>query len=160
MIIAKNKVVQIHYTLTNDEKDILDSSVGREPLAFIQGIGNIIPGLEKAIEGKVVGEKLQVSIEPEEAYGVPNQDLTQTVSKAIFQDQEKVEVGAQFQIQGPEGDMIGRISKIEDDNVTIDLNHPLAGVRLHFDVEIVSIRDASNEELDHEHAHGIGGHQH
>jgi FKBP-type peptidyl-prolyl cis-trans isomerase SlyD len=160
MIIEKDKVVQMHYTLTDSEGTKLDSSEGKAPLAFIQGVGNIIPGLEKQIEGKLVGEKVTAIIPPEEAYGLKSDKNVQTVEKAMFQEPEAVKVGAQFHMKSPEGVTVATVAALEGETVTLDLNHPLAGVTLHFDVEIVSIREATEDELSHGHAHGEGGHHH
>lgn len=160
MEIANEKVVQIHYTLTNDAKEVLDTSDGREPLAYLQGRKNIIPGLESALEGKAKGDKLNVSIEPKEAYGEVMAELVQTVPVTQFDSPENVKVGAQFQVQMGQGMGIATIKEVNGDQVTLDMNHPLAGQTLHFAVEVVEVRDATAEELEHGHVHGPGGHQH
>lgn len=162
MTISEKKVVQMHYTLKSTQGEVLDSSAGREPLAYIQGIGNIIPGLEKQLEGKVVGDKVQAVVAPEEAYGEKQDALVQVVPKAGFQGDadEVLQEGMQVQVQTNQGAQIATVTKIAGDDVTLDLNHPLAGETLHFDVEIVEVRDATSEELDHGHVHGPGGHQH
>ena len=161
MTIENNKVASIDYTLTNDTGETLDTSVGKEPLKYIQGHQNIIPGLEKALEGKSTGEKLTVTVPPEEAYGTSSPASIQTVSKEVFQGVDNIDVGMQFQAQGEGGQpIIVTVTKVEDDQVTIDGNHPLADQTLTFDVEIKEVRDATEEELEHGHVHGIGGHQH
>ena len=161
MTIGNNKVASIDYTLTNDAGETLDTSIGKEPLNYIQGHQNIIPGLEKALEGKSVGEKLTVTVPPEEAYGISSPASIQTVSKEVFQGVDNIDVGMQFQAQGEGGQpIIVTVTKVEDDQVTIDGNHPLADQTLIFDVEIKEVRDATEEELEHSHVHGIGGHQH
>ena len=161
MTIENNKVASIDYTLTNDAGETLDTSIGKEPLNYIQGHQNIIPGLEKALEGKSVGEKLTVTVPPEEAYGTSSPASIQTVSKEVFQGVDNIDVGMQFQAQGEGGQpIIVTVTKVEDDQVTIDGNHPLADQTLTFDVEIKEVRDATEEELEHGHVHGIGGHQH
>ena len=161
MTIENNKVASIDYTLTNDTGETLDTSVGKEPLKYIQGLQNIIPGLEKALEGKSTGEKLTVTVPPEEAYGTSSPASIQTVSKEVFQGVDNIDVGMQFQAQGEGGQpIIVTVTKVEDDQVTIDGNHPLADQTLTFDVEIKEVRDATEEELEHGHVHGIGGHQH
>lgn len=160
MNIAKHSVVSIHYKLTNDGGETLDSSEGRSPLAYIQGIGQLIPGLEKALEGKVVGHKDKVTIQPAEAYGERNDALIQAVGKEQIQGTDEVQVGMQFETQGPQGPMLLTVVEVKDAEVVLDGNHPLAGVTLHFDVEVVGVRAATEEELDHGHVHGEGGHQH
>lgn len=161
MIIENNKVASIDYTLTNDAGETLDTSIGREPLSYIQGHQNIIPGLEKALEGKTAGEKLTVTVPPEEAYGNSNPASIQTVARDVFQGVENIDVGMQFQSQGEGGQpIIVTVTKIEEDQITIDGNHPLADMTLTFEVEIKEVRDASEEELSHGHVHGPEGHQH
>jgi len=161
MTIENNKVASIDYTLTNDAGETLDTSIGKEPLNYIQGHQNIIPGLEKALEGKSAGEKLTVTVPPEEAYGTSSPASIQTVSKEVFQGVDNIDVGMQFQAQGEGGQpIIVTVTNVEDDQVTIDGNHPLANQTLTFDVEIKEVRDATEEELEHGHVHGIGGHQH
>lgn len=160
MQIAKNKVAVIEYTLKNNDGEVLDTSEGGEPMAYIQGVGNLIPGLEDALEGKAVGDDVQVTIPPEKAYGVQNDDLVQVVERGVFQGVDDLQVGMQFQAQSDDGVQVIWIAKIEGDEVTIDGNHPLAGETLNFDVKVVEVRDASAEELDHGHVHGPGGHHH
>jgi len=160
MTIENNKVASIDYTLTNDAGETLDSSAGKEPLTYIQGHQNIIPGLEKALEGKAVGDKLTVTVPPEEAYGINEPSLIQEVSKDVFQGVDNIDVGMQFQAQGEGGPLVVTVTKIEDEKITIDGNHPLADQILTFDVEIKNVRDASEEELSHGHVHGPHGHQH
>ncbi|MCA9407833.1 MAG: peptidylprolyl isomerase [Candidatus Omnitrophica bacterium] len=160
MKIENNKVVSIHYTLKNDQGEVLDTSNGNNPLGYIQGIGNIIPGLEKALEGKIVGDKVNAVIPPEEAYGKKDERLIQPVPISQFPKKEEVQVGVQFQMQSPQGVRIATVAKVEGENVVLDLNHPLADVTLHFDVEIVEVRDATEEELSHGHVHGPHGHEH
>ena len=156
MQIANNKVVSFDYTLTNDAGEVIDSSQGGEPLVYLHGAQNIIPGLESALEGKVVGETLQVAIEPADGYGEYNEELTQVVPSEMFQGVEKIEAGMQFQAETSEGVQVVRIAKVDGDNVTIDGNHPLAGERLNFDVSVKDVRDASEDELEHGHVHGEG----
>lgn len=160
MQISANMVVSIDYTLTDDQGAVIDSSDGREPLAFIQGIGNIIPGLERALEGKAQGDSLKVSIAPEDAYGERSDDLTQAVPKEMFEGADEIEVGSQFQTMSETGPQVVTVVAVDDAHVTVDSNHPLAGENLHFDVTIIEIRDASAEELEHGHVHGPEGHDH
>jgi FKBP-type peptidyl-prolyl cis-trans isomerase SlyD len=161
MQIANNSVVSIEYTLKDDEGNILDSSEGRDALSYLHGAGNIIPGLENALAGKATGEELSVTVGPEEGYGERIEQLMQVVSRDIFESIDKIEVGMQFQGQSAdEQPMIITITAIEGDDVTIDGNHPLAGVNLNFDIKIVDVRDATAEELAHGHVHEPGGPDH
>lgn len=155
-----NAVVLIHYTLTSDAGETLDSSAGREPLAYLQGFGNIIPGLEQALLGKKAGDKLKVSIAPADAYGVRNDELVEVVPRSAFGGAPDLEVGMQFQARTPEGMKVVTIVDVSGDEITLDGNHPLAGETLHFDVEVVTVRAATAEELEHGHVHGDGGHHH
>ncbi len=157
--IANNHVVSFHYTLTNAEGETLDKSQG-EPLAYLQGAGNIIPGLEKALEGKAVGDKFTVTIPAAEGYGEYNPDLVQEVPAQMFQGVENIEAGMQFQAQTDDGVQIVTVKAIEGENIIVDANFPLAGQDLTFEVEIVEVRDASAEEIEHGHVHGAGGHHH
>jgi FKBP-type peptidyl-prolyl cis-trans isomerase SlyD len=156
MQITKHKVAAIHYTLTDNDGNILDSSAGREPLSYIHGIGNLIPGMEEGLEGKTKGEKFNIKVSPEKGYGVKSNDLFQEVPKSAFGDQ-KVEVGMQFQTN--RGGVV-TVTKVGLETITVDANHPLAGVELNFDVEVIEIRNATEDELAHGHVHGPGGHQH
>ncbi|MBV0932257.1 FKBP-type peptidyl-prolyl cis-trans isomerase [Marinobacterium weihaiense] len=160
MQIAEKSVVSIHYTLTNAEGNVLDSSNGQEPLAYLHGAGNIIPGLENALAGKAVGDSLQVTVEPEEGYGPVRDELVQDVDRSAFAGIDDVQPGMQFMAQTPWGEQPVTVVKVEGDNITLDGNHPLAGQTLTFDVEVVEIREASDEEVEHGHVHGEGGHQH
>ena len=161
MQIAENAVVAIDYTLRNDEGEILDSSEGAQPLAYLHGVGNIIPGLEQALVGKSAGDELEVSIEPEDAYGEYSVELVATLSRSMFEGVDELQVGMQFHASAPDGGMqVVTIRDLDGDEVTVDGNHPLAGQRLHFKVKVVSVRAATSEELDHGHVHGEGGHHH
>ena len=161
MTIAANKAVSIEYTLTNDDGDVIDSSAGGAPLVYLQGAGNIIPGLEKALDGKAVGDELEVTVEPEDAYGEYSAELVSTLSASMFEGVDQLEVGMQFHASAPDGQMqIVTIRDLDGDDVTVDGNHPLAGQRLTFKVKVVAVRDASEEEVAHGHVHGEGGHQH
>jgi len=160
MNIAKDKVVSIDYTLTNDNGDVLDSSSGREPLAYLQGHNNLIPGLEKELEGKVKGDKLVAIIPPEQAYGLRSEEMVQNVPRENFENPDEIKVGAQFQVQMQDQVQIAVVTEVKDDIITVDMNHPLADETLHFDVEVMEVRDASAEELEHGHVHGAGGHHH
>ncbi len=160
MVIARDKVVIIHYTLTNEAGETLDSSSGGDPLAYLQGHGNIIPGLEKALEGRQPGDKLSVRVEPAEGYGVRDEALVQQVPRRQFGGTD-VRPGMQFHAQTTQGHTrVVTVKRIQGDMVTVDGNHPLAGEALHFEVEITDVRDATHEELEHGHVHGPGGHHH
>ncbi|MDX1442929.1 MAG: peptidylprolyl isomerase [Gammaproteobacteria bacterium] len=160
MQISEKKVASIHYTLKNDAGDVLDTSSGRDALAYLHGANNIIPGLEKALEGKGAGDKVEVTVEPGEAYGERQESLVQEVPREAFQGVDEIKEGMQFQAQGPQGPVLVTVKAVADDKVTIDGNHPLAGETLHFDVEVSDVRDATDEELEHGHVHGAGGVEH
>lgn len=160
MQIAKHKVVSINYTLKDESDTVIDSSEGGEPLAYIHGIGNIIPGLENALNGKSVGDKLSVTIAPDEAYGERDDDMVQTVPRNRFEPGVDIEAGMQFHTQSDHGMQVVTVTHVDQESVTVDANHPLAGITLHFDVEVMGVRDATADELSHGHVHGPGGHHH
>ncbi len=160
MQIAERRVAQFHYTLTNDQGEVLDSSAGHEPLTYLHGKGNIVPGLEKALEGKQAGDKLKVSVPPEEGYGAIHPELIQSVPRSAFQGVADIQVGMRFQAETGHGPVLVRVTGVSADTVTVDGNHELAGQTLHFEVEVTNVRDASVEEVLHGHVHGPGGHQH
>ena len=154
LAIENNRVVSMHYKLTDNSGNVLDSSEGAEPLNYLHGAGNLIPGLEKALAGREQGDSLQVVVEPADAYGDVRPEMIQAVDRSAFQGVETVEPGMTFQAQGPDG-ATQRIvvTGVEGDSVTIDANHPLAGVQLHFDVQVVGVREATDEEIAHGHVH-------
>jgi len=156
MEITKHKVAAIHYTLTDNQGKILDSSSGREPLYYIQGIGNLILGMEEGLEGKKKGDKFQIHVSPEKGYGVKDPAMTQKVPLTAFGG-EKVQAGMKFQTN--HGQVV-TVTEVSADTVTVDANHELAGVELHFDVEVMEVRNATSEEISHGHVHGPGGHHH
>lgn len=158
MQVADNMAVSIHYTLTNDDGEVLDSSIGDEALVYLQGGGNIISGLEKALAGKAAGDKFNVRIVPEDAYGELMEDMIQVISRDMFEGIDDIEVGMQFHADVSSGSGIVTVVSIEDDNITIDGNHPLAGLALTFDVEVIDVRAATEEEVSHGHIHGAGCH--
>jgi len=160
MQIAPDAVVSIHYTLTDDTGETLDSSAGGEPLAYLHGKGNLIPGLENALAGKQTGDKLQVTVAPAEGYGEYDKGLLQNVPRRSFKGVGNVQVGMQFQVQSPQGPRTVTVTRLVGDMVTVDGNHPLAGKNLNFEVEITDVRVATEEELEHGHVHGPGGHHH
>ncbi|MFT5820362.1 MAG: FKBP-type peptidyl-prolyl cis-trans isomerase SlyD [Crocinitomix sp.] len=159
MIIANESVVTVNYTLKNDTGEILDTSEGREPLVYLHGVGALIPGLENELAGKSADTKLKVVITPENAYGTRRDELVRVVSKDGFQGEEELTVGMRVQLDTEHGPAIAEVTKVEEE-VTLDLNHPLADMTLHFDVEIIEVRAASAEEIEHGHVHGEGGHHH
>ncbi|WP_257293499.1 peptidylprolyl isomerase [Endozoicomonas sp. YOMI1] len=161
MKIAKERVALFHYTLKNDAGEVLDSSEGESPMAYLHGEGNIVEGLENALEGKQSGDKFEVVVEPAEGYGEYDESLVQPVPKEQFGD-HPVEVGNQFHADTAIGPRIVTVVAIDDENdqVVIDANHSLAGENLHFSIEVVEVREATREELDHGHVHGPGGHVH
>ena len=154
MPIAANTKVAIHYTLTDDDGKVIDSSAGKDPLNYIQGQGMIVVGLEKAMLGKEVGDKFNVYVIPSEGYGEYNEELVRPIPKSAFQA-EKIEPGMTFYANTPAGPIPLTVSRVEDENVIIDMNHELAGKTLHFAIEVVSAEPLSAEELKamEEHAH-------
>jgi len=150
---AEPRVVTIHYTLTNEDGEVLDSSREREPLSYLEGAQNIISGLENALTEKNQGDQVKVAIEPEDGYGEIKEELVQPVPASAFEGVEKVEPGMQFQAQTPGGPQVVRVVSVEEENVVIDANHPLAGQKLNFDVEIVETREPTDEEKEHGHSH-------
>ena len=156
MTVTKDSVVSIHYTLRDNDGNILDSSTGRDPLNYIHGRGNLIVGMEEGIEGKSNGEQFSLKISPEKGYGLKNDQLVQKVPLKSFGDQ-KVEAGMQFNAQNGQ---VVTVTEVAKDSVTVDGNHPLAGVALNFEVEVVDVRKATQQEIDHGHVHGPGGHHH
>lgn len=157
MQIAEKKVVKIEYTLKNDAGEVLDTSDGGEPLAYVHGVGGLIPGLEKALDGKSAGDTLQVSLTPADGYGERDEELIQNIPLRKLPD-KKVKVGARYRVQTPEGPRVILVTAVKGDYATIDANHPLAGMTLHFQVKVLEVRDATAEELEHGHSHGPGGH--
>ncbi len=154
LMIGEKSVVSMHYKLTDNDGNVIDSSEGMDPLTYLHGAGNIIPGLEQALVGKVEKDSLTVKVAPAEGYGEVIQELIETVPIAAFQGVDNVEAGMAFEAQNSSGQMQRIVVKnVEGDQVTIDGNHPLAGVELNFDVEIVSVREATEEEIEHGHVH-------
>lgn len=161
MSIAQNKVVSFHYTVSDAAtKEVLDSSKNSDPLTYLHGARNIIPGLENALEGKTVGDELEVTIAPADAYGERSEDRVQQVPIQAFEGVEKIEPGVLVAAETDQGSIEMVITEVNGDQVTVDANHPLAGKSLTFEVTVESVRDASEEEVDHGHVHGPGGHHH
>jgi FKBP-type peptidyl-prolyl cis-trans isomerase SlyD len=160
MQITKDAVASIHYTLTDDDGNTIDSSAGGEPLAYIHGNGHLIPGLERELEGKSEGDKLDVKITPADGYGEFDKSLIQRVPRRVLKGVGDLYVGMQLHAQSEQGVRTVTITQLQGDMVTLDGNHPLAGKNLNFKVEVVGVRAATEEELAHGHVHGPGGHHH
>ena len=159
MRIGKNSVVSIDYTLTDAAGEVLDSSKGREPLDYIHGTGSIVVGLEEALEGKEQGATLKVSVPPAKGYGERDARLSQEVPRAMF-EVESIEPGMRFHAEGEHGMHVVTVTAVDSEKVTVDANHPLAGQTLNFEVTVVSVREATQQELSHGHVHGAHGHDH
>ena len=146
MEIAASRVASIHYTLTDDAGQVIDKSPESQPLSYLHGAGNIVPGLENALAGRKVGDSLKVDVKPEQAYGVRNESLVQDVPREAFKNVDAVEPGMQFKAQTAQGPLLVTVVEVDDAQVKIDGNHPLAGRNLHFAVEVADVREASEEE--------------
>ena len=160
MKVAKSTVVTIDYTLTSDEGEVIDSSEGGEPLAYLHGFGNIVPGLESALDGRDQGESVNVKVAPGEGYGERDPELVHRATRAQFQGIDELEVGMRFQARSGNEMTVVTVVAVEGDDITLDANHPLAGVTLNFDVRIVGVRPATPVELEHGHPHGADGNHH
>ncbi|RDE22518.1 peptidylprolyl isomerase [Motiliproteus coralliicola] len=156
MQISDNKVVSIHYTLTSPDGEVIDSSDGAEPLTYLQGHGNLISGLEKELAGKSKGDKLDVVVEPEDAYGNVVEEMIQTVPRDAFTGVDSIDVGMRFEASTAGGPVSVVVTAVDADTVTVDGNHPLAGQTLTFAVEVMEVREATEDELSHGHVHGPG----
>lgn len=157
--IGPETVVTLHYTLKNDAGKVIDSSRGGEPLEYLHGVGEIVPGLEKALAGKKPGAKLQVVVPPEDGYGPRDPNGKQEFPREDFPEDLTIQPGMQLIVEDEDGEEVPCWVLAADARVvTLDLNHPLAGEKLHFDVEVVALREATEEELEHGHAHGAHSH--
>lgn len=156
MQICNHKVVSLQFTMSNDAGEVIDSSDDGDALLYLHGEENIVPGLELALEGKSVGDKLKVTLDAADAYGEIDPSLVEVVSAEMFEGVDDIDVGMEFEAEMPDEEELHyvRITEIDGDNVTVDGNHPLAGMRLHFDVTVEAIREATEEELEHGHVHG------
>lgn len=158
MKVGKGSVVALEYKLHLADGKLVDQSEPGEPLKYLHGEGQIVPGLEQELEGLSVGDNKKVTVEPKEGYGEHDARGLQEVPKTAFPDGAKIEVGMEFAAQGPGGEMIPvSVREVKGDSIVIDLNHPLAGKTLHFEVTVREVRQATDEELEHGHAHGPGG---
>ena len=156
MVIADQKVVSIHYRLSNDDGQIIQESASGAPLSYVHGAGNIIPGLESALSGKTAGDKLNVSVDPEQGYGARNDALIQELPRDVFEGVEDIQEGMQLQAHSEQGTQVITVTKVDGERVIVDGNHPLAGQTLNFEVEVDSVRDATAEEIAHGHVHKEG----
>ena len=160
MQIAAKSVVTIEYTLKSDAGDVLDTSDGREPLTYMHGMGNLVPGLEKALEGHQVGESLEVNLTAAEGYGDRDEKLVRNMPVRKLASDKPPQVGRRYRAQLDEGMAVVLVTAIKGDYATVDANHPLAGMSLHFQIKVAAVREATEEELHHGHVHGPGGHHH
>jgi FKBP-type peptidyl-prolyl cis-trans isomerase SlyD len=158
MKIAKNSVVSVHYTLSAPDGTRLDASPPDQPLVYLHGAGNMIPGFEQALDGKAGGDKFQVEIQPDQGYGPHDARLVRTVPRDAFKGVDEIEPGAVFQAQAQDGSVHTiTVVEVAGDEVKVDGNHPLAGMVLSFDIDVVDVRAATEEELSHGHVHGSPG---
>ena len=157
MKISENKVVVLHYAVSDSEDTLIDSSYDHSPLSIIQGSGYLIPGLEDALIDHVVGDKFEVEVSAENAYGDRHDEFVQTVPKSMFESVEDLAVGSQLRATTDDGEQTVIVIDVTDDEITVDGNHPLAGIDLKFEVDILEVRDATEDELQHGHVHGEGG---
>jgi len=160
MQISANKVVLFDFTLKNDDGEVLGTSVGGEPLAYLHGAGEIVPGLELALAGKFANDEFRVRISACDGFGERDEGLVQIVPREQFRDFPDLCQGMEFELPNQDGEAIVTVAEVKDDFVTLDGNHELSGMVLHFDVVVREVREATSQELAHGHAHGVGGHNH
>ncbi|MBT8381090.1 MAG: peptidylprolyl isomerase [Ignavibacteria bacterium] len=161
MSVEMNKVIIFNYTLKDDTGSVLDSSENKEPLSFLSGSNTILPKLEKTLTGMIIGSKKNVKLSAEDAYGDYKEEAVQTVNKDQFPKEAQLTVGASYMANSPDGkQMPFVITEVKEQDITVDFNHPLAGKDLEFDVELIDVREATPEEMQHGHVHGPGGHHH
>lgn len=161
MKFGPQKVIRFDYTLSDNDGEVIDSTEGQEPLAFIYGSAALKPALREQMEGRQSGDSFQVTVQPEDGYGLRDESLIREVGRDMFGDIEQIEAGMLFQTANAGGatEMVTVVA-VGDDTVTVDHNHPLAGVTLNFAIDVIEVRDATQEEISHGHVHGPGGHQH
>ena len=157
---SKDRVVRFHYEMRDEAGKVLETSRGEEPLAVLQGRGNLMRGIESALEGHVAGDRFEVTLPPEQAYGERQDGRTQRVPKKYFPNASRLKPGMTTQLSTQEGPRPVTVLKVGGKVVDVDLNHPLAGRTLMFDIEVVEVREATPEEIAHRHVHGPGGHHH
>jgi FKBP-type peptidyl-prolyl cis-trans isomerase SlyD len=161
MAIEQNKVVTMNFTLTDDHGNVLDSTENGGPFSYISGKNMVLPKLEEAVNGMLIGSKKNLKLEAKDGYGNYNDDAIQVVGKENFPEDFVLEVGMEYMASNPDGvQMPFTISNVDGEEITVDFNHPLAGKNLNFDIELLNVRDATVEELSHGHVHGAGGHHH
>lgn len=160
MQVEPNRVVSLEYTLTDTSGEVIDSSEGSGPLSYIHGMGNIIPGLEHQLEGMESGARFSADVTPQDGYGEYNDELVFSLPRDRFSEFGELAIGMQFEAETDDGTQVMAIKGLSDDEVTVDANHPLAGQQLHFEGKIVSVREATKEELSHGHVHGDHDHHH
>ena len=161
MAIAQNKVVTMNFTLTDDHGNVLDSTDNGGPFSFITGGNMVLPKLEEAVNGMLIGTKKSLKLNAADGYGNYNEDAIQVVGKENFPEDFVLEIGMEYIASNPDGvQMPFTITKVDGEEITIDFNHPLAGINLNFDIELIDVRDATTDELNHGHVHGAGGHHH
>lgn len=157
MQIESKKVVTIAYTLKDEAGEVIDTSVGGEPLLYVHGMGSLVPGLEKALDGRSLGDRFSVVLSPEEGYGKRDESLIRKIPIRKLPE-GKAAVGSRVRVQTDQGPAMLLVTAVRGDYATVDPNHPLADKTLHFDIEVAGVRDATPDELEHGHAHGPGGH--
>lgn len=160
MVVGDRTVVSFHYTLTDESGEQVESSRGRAPLSYLHGFRNILPGLEKALEGHGAGDEIEVTLPPEQAYGERQADKIQRIPAKRFKGQGRLQPGQVVSTRTARGPLQAVVVKVGRFNVDVDTNHPLAGKTLTFSIEITDVREATSEELAHGHAHGPGGAEH
>ena len=157
MNITDKAVVTIHFKLTDNDGKLIDSSEGQEPLVYMHGTNSLIPGLERELEGKKTGDKIQVTVQPEDGYGNINPELIQEVPRSAFQGVDDIQPGMQFEAKNPEGHkQLITIQEVAENSIMVNGNHPLAGQVLNFDISVEDVREATEEEISHGHAHAPG----
>jgi len=152
MRIAKNTIASIEFTLSTEEGRLIDSSQGKQPLMYLHGSGSIIPGIERALEGKSAGDNVKLLLSPDDAYGQKDPDMVQPILRENFSGVDEIKVGMQFRAQTPAGARIVTVVGVDDANVTINANHPLAGLSLFFEATVLEVREPTEDELSHGHA--------
>ena len=160
MKIGRGKVVSIHYTLTGDDGEILDTTTGHPPMAYLHGSESCLPALEATLEGRTAGHRGKVTLEPQDAYGRRDEDAVFEAPRDSFPDDAELTPGMEVEAEGDDGPVLFTVVEVKESGVVLDGNHPMAGKRLHFEVEVVDVRDATAEESAHGHAHGAGSRAH